>query len=205
MPSTVLRKSRFLHVPKTGGNWVSLAFEKMGLLTFANLTLPHVNLRDCPGDGMFTFCGVRDPVEWHESYWRFKMVFGWRIQENKFDAAVGAGTFERFLELVLDNKPEYYSWLLKNFAGESGDGVDIMLRTSHLKGDLIRALFTAGEKFDFAVLDEIPPHNVSKWPREAVSGELLTRLREKNQLASKLVKKASRQQKLAEKRMRAMR
>jgi hypothetical protein len=96
--------SVFLHIPKTGGSWVTHVLEELNLATgpvykmhsdldelywynrFYPLYPPHrmwkaalkhpFNLKKVIRDG-FKFCFVRHPLRWYESYWKFQEQQGW--------------------------------------------------------------------------------------------------------------------------------
>lgn len=189
----ILRQSRFLHVPKTGGTWIDVVLRASGLAILRHADSAHMDARSAPGDGLYTFCGIRDPVSWHEAYWRYKMTRGWRVT-TKLDLLVAADTHERFLTNVLEKVPDYYTRLLMRFMGRDGSLVDMILRQSHLEEDLIRTLHAAGETFDEDKIRGAPPVNVSEWPREKVSPELIERIRQENQLAYKLLDVAAEMQ-----------
>jgi len=104
---TVLLKNNaaFLHVPKTGGCWISAALDALDL-TKARLGHEHADihrafwhdrffrdgkvlrslLRRSVGinrgiqrmnPDTFVFCFVREPLKWYESYWRFMQSVEW--------------------------------------------------------------------------------------------------------------------------------
>lgn len=90
----------FLHVPKTGGTWVTAVLADLGLIR-CRIVTKHADmarLLDCarhhPGRWLeaaakagpawqsqarraFKFCFVRHPLSWYESYWAFMSQRGW--------------------------------------------------------------------------------------------------------------------------------
>ena len=92
----------FLHVPKTGGMWVSAALRDLGAVR-CRVATKHSDMervlncaRRHPGRyveavfkagpawqrharGAFKFCFVRHPLAWYESYWSFTRARGWTV------------------------------------------------------------------------------------------------------------------------------
>lgn len=90
----------FLHLPKTGGTWVTSALEDMGLIR-CHFAAKHADmeramhcLRDAPGRYVeavfkagplwqrrvrrgFKFCFVRHPLSWYESWWIYMSGRNW--------------------------------------------------------------------------------------------------------------------------------
>ena len=90
----------FLHVPKTGGMWVSAVLRDLGAVR-CRVASKHADMerllncaRRNPGRyleavvkagpqwqsrarGAFKFCFVRHPLAWYESYWSFTRAHGW--------------------------------------------------------------------------------------------------------------------------------
>ena len=68
----------FLHIPKTGGNWVINILEERNIIfdvfKTKHLQLKHIGLKR----RKFVFAFVRHPVTWYESWYRYQMERGWK-------------------------------------------------------------------------------------------------------------------------------
>lgn len=96
--------SEFLHIPKTGGIWVSNALKKCGLVAgkkgpqhsdytynllnpvftgtdhlrrAAKMGVNKLVSRGLGGKETFRFCFVRHPLAWYESFWRYMKSKSW--------------------------------------------------------------------------------------------------------------------------------
>ena len=136
--------SIFLHVPKTGGDWVSLALDNAGLAettcfhkhagyerALTNDRTKWSNRRWGPlpkpvPDGTFMFCFVRHPLSWLVSYWRYMLTVGcplWGRMNSRLSWHPNAvlnelwdADFTRFALNVVDKRPGYVSELYSLYA-----------------------------------------------------------------------------------------
>lgn len=190
----ILRKCRFLHIPKTGGEWVAAVLKNLESASWAgNFNASHADLRQAPGEGMFTFCTVRDPFGWYESYWRYRMENGWQLNLD-FDRQVVDSRFECYLEKMLTLFPNYFTEVLQLYIGANGDLCDMLMRFSDLTEDLVRVLSYVGELRDPELVRKRPRVNESKWPRQVISSELKLRVEEVNLFGFTMLEKARLQQ-----------
>ncbi len=146
MPSFVIEQCRFLHVPKTGGNWVAAVLREQ-FPDAQRMPKIHTSRQSAPQPELFTFAFVRHPLSWYQSYFSYKQRKGWD-PNNNWDDIVRCDSFPEFLETALEKTPRYYSKLLKRFVGPASDEIDFVGRFETLTEDLIRALDLAGEQFD---------------------------------------------------------
>lgn len=166
----ILPHSCFLHVPKTGGSWVTKAIIKAGV-SYEDYRVegdPHLVLKDCPVPQKFKFAFVRHPLDMYRSYWQFKMSNGWD-KNNAFDMTCQAEHFHIFLQQVLSHYAGAYGILVSEFCGEGENEIEFIGRYENLVEDLIKALTLAGENFDEQVIRDFPAYNVSdkvKYPAE---------------------------------------
>jgi len=172
--------SVFLHIPKTGGSWVTRTLKDLGLFR-CSIAHKHANwlhilapgnqgigrrleylgkralfLRTRPRP--FTFCFVRHPLAWYESFYAYKSQpkIAWELDgdfenlhrwhPNAVLNGLGQNrSFTEFVEAVLEKHPGYVSSL---FAHYTFHPVDFVGRQECLREDLIRALELQGLKFD---------------------------------------------------------
>lgn len=148
----------FLHIPKTGGNWIIAAVRKLGLELVESpgsetyLDAAHV----CPEYDRFTV--VRNPLTWYPSYWANCQIFGCgglsclAISE---DCQRNMDSFPNFMESVLANHPGYLTGLYAQYAAP---GVRVLF-TESISAGLTQILEDAGVAFDRQTLNELPPEN----------------------------------------------
>jgi hypothetical protein len=163
MPSLLLPRSRFLHVPKTGGNWVSAVLQDL-FPHAQRMAKKHATRRTAPGAERFTFAFVRHPLTWYQSYFAYKQCRGWH-PKNDWDLRVQADLFEDFVRRALDETPGHYSQRVRWFVGRPGEEIDFVGRFERLRSDLIRALELAGEEFDRQRILSAPAVNTSDYRR----------------------------------------
>lgn len=163
MPALLLPHTRFLHVPKTGGNWVSGRLREL-FPQACHMPKTHTTLRSAPEPGRFTFAFVRHPLTWYQSYFAYKQRTGWDLNTD-WDRRVHADSFEGFVNRALDETPGHYSRLVRSFVGRRGAEIDFIGRFEQLRPDLIRALQLAGEVFDPDPIRSAPPVNASDYRR----------------------------------------
>ena len=168
----------FLHVPKTGGNWVTEVLESNELV-FAHVAGKHAGPAqlaplehlleiprryDRPNRASFRFCFVRHPLSWYESWYRMNVDRGWpewAVDEDAWNPSVelnglGASTFDRFIENVLRHRPGFLARLYRFYAADA----HFVGRQEHLAEDLIAVLTLLGVEFDAAGLLRRPHANV---------------------------------------------
>lgn len=104
-------KAIFLHIPKTGGTWVTNYFKETGMDHGVEelSRLAHIHGTDLRNIIPYTedliFCFVRHPLTWYRSYWQSKQVIidrngGW------IDTIVDL-PFQEFIEKILNDYPGY--------------------------------------------------------------------------------------------------
>lgn len=181
----LLPKSLFIHIPKTGGQWVRRAIGNAGIQVseshcawhegqYAPQTLCngqwkkirhtcyHSNLEQTDCTGKFTFTFVRHPFSFYRSYWSYKMKVGWDVS-NGFDHQVCDESLSGFIEKVLHLYPKrgWVSRLYQSYIDHpNGSSIDCIGKTETLADDLVVALRSAGEIFDEELLRATPPVNV---------------------------------------------
>lgn len=144
----------FLHVPKTGGNWVSdvlaahdLVYAHVGgkhagppQLAPLERLLQTAHRYDRTNRPLFKFCFVRHPLRWYESWYCMNVARGWpewAADEEAWNPTVelngyGAPTFNGFIEDVLRRRPGFVSELYDYYARDA----HFVGRQEHMVDDL---------------------------------------------------------------------
>ena len=149
-------RALWLHVPKTGGNWCKRAFEVLGIKATPLYDVPVGQTSDhgIPrGNTLPVIAGVRHPLTWYESWWRYNNarnwpdweVGSWHPQRCLFGC--GDASFDAFMENVLRKEPSYVTRLYEWYHGPPDTRGVYAVRQEDIRGDLVRALS------DFCVID----------------------------------------------------
>lgn len=158
--------SVFLHVPKTGGSWVTSVLHDAGLVQ-REATKMHADLdrfamwiasKNYRPGGRFLFCFVRNPVTWYESWFRFMSQpgIGWRDwgavdsgfvgwHPNVMLNGVAHGDFDAFVRDVMRRRPGYATEMMGWYTKPS---ISFVGRQETLRDDLIEALGRTGIRID---------------------------------------------------------
>jgi hypothetical protein len=171
MPTLITPRTRFLHVPKTGGTWAWRALQA------ANVPL---ELLDRPSNGVlgwhcgldqtedyadrFTFAFVRHPLAWWRSFWGNRMRHGWE-PDHAIDSRARSDDFNDFIEQVVENLPGHFGERLSSYIGPPEAPITFVGRYENVVEDLVRALRLAGEVFDEQALRHHAPENVGDYER----------------------------------------
>jgi hypothetical protein len=149
----------FLHVPKTGGKWVTRVLEIIGAEVIP--IAPHADLRSVSTfGGRIRVAFVREPLSWYQSWWRHRHTFGDWNESEPLDR-FGRGSFEEFLLGVTQNLPGFCTEFFERFTGPAEMSIEFIGRYETLVDDLIEALHMAGETFDEDAVRTLAPLNVS--------------------------------------------
>jgi hypothetical protein len=149
----VTSRMLFLHLPKTGGTWVTNAMLAAGVPAERPPSLPfHANRVEAGEYGDRFVCAfVRHPLDFWRSYWAFRMRDGWD-RESPIDVQAASGDLNEFTNNVVERVPGAARFLYEAFVGAPGDEIDFIGRQESLADDLVSALRRAGETFDERVL-----------------------------------------------------
>jgi hypothetical protein len=166
MATVVTAGIRFLHVPKTGGIWVTGAMFASGVAAWRPESLPfHADLADSREYAdRFTFAFVRHPLAFWRSYWGYRMREGWD-PDSDLDRQAASPDFEEFVNRVIEFAPGGAEATFERFVGTTGDEIDFVGRHERLADDLVAALRSAGEGFDESALRAHPHANVSDYDK----------------------------------------
>jgi hypothetical protein len=170
----LLPRSVFIHVPKTGGQWVTAALPPAGV-PLEQLGVVHTSpdeIEDEPERRRraFVFAVVRHPLTWYQSRWAHQTDDEWEPIDAldwftprwiefwaEFREHCASFDFQEFVRLCVAHYPEgLVSTLYEAYTA----GCDFVGRQERLREDLLEALARAGESFDPARLHATPARNV---------------------------------------------
>lgn len=210
--------SVFLHVPKTGGLFVTEVLEGLGLVerrihhihadatavarhvmpfaafchdvtwqakalvplawkkrTHRRLRRPEQPTNPAARTKTATFCFVRDPMKWYESFWRYMCEHDWfeygdpmnPLEPHPWARLRGLGShdFNQFMRGVIRTNPGYVSEM---FARYTPPWVSFVGRQETLMDDLVRFLNLRGFSFDEQRLKTWKRTNVSSAPEQGI-------------------------------------
>jgi hypothetical protein len=179
MALVLIDGSVFLHIPKTGGTWVTK------VLTDAGLVRREVSKKHADIDRLvnywhrkgrtqlppFVFCFVRNPIKWYESYFKYvsQPRVNWKTWGTTPSGTVGwhpcnmlneckSDDFNEFVRNVVRVRPGYATEL---FGWYTKAPVHFIGKQENLREDLIRALKMRQLPFDEDALRNSPAAGVS--------------------------------------------
>jgi hypothetical protein len=175
MTTVVTARTRFLHVPKTGGTWVVKALTQAGVPVVPpevdnnrpQVRAGHATLADLEEySDLFTIAFVRHPLSWWRSYWGYRMRRGWDDgQGDKIIQLARSDNFDDFIELVIENLPGHLNRLYSRYVGPPEQPISFVGRYESLTDDLVEGLRLGGEEFDEEKLRSCKPVNRSPYDR----------------------------------------
>lgn len=136
----------FFHIPKCGGNYVRDVIKAIGVES-EEIGDPHCCPYEVDKCWQTSFCVVRDPLGWYQSYYRYRVHKKWRPGHHLDDVAT-AKNFEKFVNRVIDAYPFGY---LSMYMNRYIPYVDEILHTSNLTAELKAYFAKVGLSF--------PPHD----------------------------------------------
>jgi hypothetical protein len=170
MGTLLTPRTRFLHVPKTGGTWVGLALQAAGVpcqplwTRFGPGSRGHATLEQTQTYAdRFTFAFVRHPLDLLRSRWAASMDAGW--PENRLLHDARSDDFPRFVQRVIERHPGFIGTHLTSYTGSVEAPISFIGRFESLVDGLVMALDQAGEDYDEAALRARVPANLSDYRR----------------------------------------
>ena len=160
----------FLHMPKTGGSWVTQAVSAAGVATWAPDPLGdrsysahgHADLNDVDVGDRLSVAFIRHPLDWWRSYWGHRMRAGWD-RTIGIDAVAASDDFNRFVLALLDDHRGSFDEIVGRFVGLPRPSVDFVGRFENLVEDTCEALRLSGERFSASAIRKHPRVNVNDY------------------------------------------
>lgn len=170
----LLPKSVFIHVPKTGGQWVIAALENSGvpvrLLGVVHSSADELVVEPEGAGRAFSFAFVRHPLSWYQSMWAHQTDDAWESIDAaewftprwlgfwaEFTAHCASFDFNEFVRKCVNHYP---GGLVSTLYRSYTEGCTFVGRQERLADDLVQALECAGESFDPLKLLATPTRNV---------------------------------------------
>ena len=164
----------FLHIPKTGGVWLSevaksiVGSDQVALCSSRCGNGHHSLLRDVVNRYDVSFSMVRHPVSWYESWWSFqagswvensRRAGWWSVSPTERCAS---DDFDTFVRLMLKWEPGFVSRMYEWYLGPPGRTlVDIVGRYEELHESCIAFLRSLGIVASSQDLEAVERKNVS--------------------------------------------
>ena len=169
----------YMHIPKTGGNWLTSLLEKNDLVTGAaghkHATYEALVCTDAGKQAKAAgaaisgyFCVVRNPISWYESWYKYQCHREWRrwgVPGDLLRWHVMAGLnmaapadFNVFMERVNYQSPGFVSHLYSRYTLGSGA---LVLKTETIRDDLLNLRRKTGLALPEADILSFPKVGVS--------------------------------------------
>ena len=170
-----------MHIPKTGGTWVTEALGVAGVRSNylwrrsqprcspigsdRAVSPAHADLAATSDYGdRYTFAFVRHPLDWWRSFWAFRMRTEWQ-PGHPIDSRACSPDFDEFISQVLEHLDGHLTERFGWYIGPAEAPISFIGRFESLTDDLVRALTAAGERFDEVLLRAHPRSNVTDYYR----------------------------------------
>jgi hypothetical protein len=151
----------FVHVPKCAGRWIEEVLVEANLVTGRTM-VTHEPLM--PGEHTgFSFCFVRDPVTWYESWWKY-MSGNWhpwergRFHPQREIEDCADDDFNTFVGNVLAKHPGYVT----SMYGMYTEAVDFVGKYEDLYEDMAHVMGELGHPTSAEELRRRPVVNLSE-------------------------------------------
>jgi len=159
----------FYHIPKTGGNWVTKVLKENNLI---DRILPEKH--DTPAiirkkypkiHPVKSFCFVRNPISWYESWFQYATMKRWRNWGKyrwhpcKKLNGLGDKSFAKFIEKIIEKRPSYLSELYDLYINDC----DFVGKQENLEDDLKIVL---GEDIKLIGMVGVSPKLNIRWSKK---------------------------------------
>jgi hypothetical protein len=162
----------FLHIPKTGGNWVVTVLNNLKVLK-RKLKEKHADYNrfwilenKLAKKTPFLFCFVRHPVTWYESWYKYMMApernfkeWGYRPWHPcaRLDGC-GDPDFNKYIENIIKVSPGFVTELYSQYTKRC----DFIGKQENLINDLLKILRVLHIKHDEYKIKQRAPINISE-------------------------------------------
>lgn len=145
MTSILKNGSVFIHVPKTGGSYLSRTLHALGLAHLCMMAQPHANAYYFTGYRPFVrFAFVRHPWDWLMSYWAYKQATGCHPAVYLDQMVVKAeGDFNMWIRMLYANEGQPVNEFMSLFVGTMAAPIEFIGRYENLQEDFKAALRVA--------------------------------------------------------------
>lgn len=153
MAITDNNKFVFLHIPKTGGMWVSSLLRNIAETSLIGHQHSHFPQLSQFHDNewynqRFIFTMIRHPITWYQSRWAFRVKHGWKLN-HPLDFNCATNDFHSFVESVLSFKPDgWLTWLYSQYIDNVPGGVDYVAKLESGVDDIKHIFNKIGAKYD---------------------------------------------------------
>jgi Flp pilus assembly protein TadD len=163
-----------LLTPKTGSTWLREKVRELGLdvEVVGDPALREHDQLSCFDRSRYPFIGafVRNPVDWYQSYWAYRIERGWRPQ-YELDRHCASDSFEAFVRSAVTTLPGAVGNIYESYVGPASQPIDFVGRQEHLFEDFCRFLVAIGEADSAARLQAGDRINATR-TRPDFTGEL---------------------------------
>jgi hypothetical protein len=176
-------EASFIHIPKTGGTTIThllrgLAQSNAGVTTeplnmLNGHSMSHIYKKYISDriKGTHHFCIVRNPITWYESV--YKMIISYSKDHTDLDfkhtrvrgfnpighaTFMYAPTFEKFIDNMLRQAPDYYFEVCQHYMGKNLDEIPYVGYTETLFKDVYVMLEDMGFEFSREQIINAPSH-----------------------------------------------
>jgi len=165
------QRAIFLHVPKTGGNFVVDVLKRLTVtrpIGYKHSTIDLIG--KIAYENYFIFCFTREPAEWYRSYFQYR-VGKWGYWEThnlwhpcwEIDPHCASDDFEDFARKVMAKKG-YLKRLYQRYTEVESLKTDFIGNTANLRKDLAVVLRKLDITFQPYVLERLPKVNACQSP-----------------------------------------
>lgn len=145
--TVITKKTVFVHIGKTGGNWVTRNLTKAGLVEDISIQAhqrPAEIITNFPSsiEKKFWYCFVRHPINWLASLWIHNLTYG--VTDNLISPLI-CNNFSGFLEKLNET---YSDGFCDFYLDEYISACNFIGKMENISEDLVRAMFLGEETFD---------------------------------------------------------
>ena len=150
-----IQNATFLHIPKTGGTWITSYFEETNIY-YEELGRTHLHCGELKETKDLIFCFIRHPLTWYLSYWHCKNQQVVDRGGGYLDEIVDQPFYD-FIENILQTHPGYLTGFYNGYTYCS----HFVGKQEYLRKDLNNLLKYLRIPYNKSYLFEKPKENVS--------------------------------------------